>query len=57
MTYFFCRKNDLKLENFAFNIYIAKLALQISYDMFIGTPIYKSEGFKAGKTACGFNVY
>lgn len=34
-----------------------KLALQISYDVFIGTPLYKPEGFKAGKTACGFNVY
>jgi hemolysin activation/secretion protein len=31
--------------------------LQVNYDVFIGTPIYKPEGFKAGKTACGFNVY
>ena len=29
----------------------------LSYDAFIGTPIYKPDGFKAGKTACGFNLY
>jgi len=29
----------------------------LSYDAFIGTPIYKPDGFKAGKTVCGFNLY
>lgn len=28
----------------------------INYDVFIGTPLKKPKGFKAGKTACGFNV-
>ena len=34
-----------------------KIALQMSYDIFMGTPLYKPEGFTAGKTACGFNLY
>ncbi len=34
-----------------------RLALQATYDVFIGTPLYKPEDFKAGKTACGFNLY
>ena len=34
-----------------------KLAKDVNYDVFIGTPIYKPQGFKAGKTACGFNLY
>ena len=34
-----------------------KVALNISYDGFVGTPLYKPYGFKAGKTACGFSLY
>ena len=33
-----------------------KLGRQLSYDIFIGTPIHKPDGFKAGKTAAGFNI-
>ena len=29
----------------------------LQYDTFIGTPIYKPEGFKTSKTALGFQVY
>ena len=29
----------------------------LQYDAFIGTPIYKPEGFKTSKTALGFQVY
>ena len=34
-----------------------KIVNRLTYDGFVGTPIYKPEGFKAGKTACGFNLY
>jgi hemolysin activation/secretion protein len=30
---------------------------QIQYDCFIGAPLYKPEGFRAGKTALGFQAY
>lgn len=33
------------------------LLKHMQYEGFIGTPIYKPEGFKAGKTALGFSLY
>lgn len=32
------------------------LGKQLNYDVFIGTPVKKPKGFKADKTACGFNM-
>jgi hemolysin activation/secretion protein len=34
-----------------------RLLKQMQYDCFIGAPLYKPDGFKAGKTALGFQVY
>jgi hemolysin activation/secretion protein len=34
-----------------------RLLKQMQYDCFIGAPLYKPEGFKAGKTALGFQAY
>ncbi len=30
---------------------------KLQYDAFIGTPVYKPDGFKANKTALGFQIY